>query len=70
MPGVKGQNGPLYLKCSKCKLRRNEQGTALTGRLFRTGRERGAGVQLKCVDCGHVGWYTHDHAARKPLLTS
>lgn len=85
MSGQKGQNGPHYLKCSKCKKRRDDRGYARTGDLVRTGRTKGTRIpgrgrgtmdtpylkahELVCLVCDHRGWYTHRDAATKPLDT-
>lgn len=84
MSGVKGQTGkPLYLKCSQCKKMRSIQtDSALTGNLVRTGRTRPARIkgavgrspklayECQCLDCGHVGWYAHKDATKRPLKTT
>lgn len=78
MSGVKGQNGPHSLKCSTCKRWRIGMAPS-KGDLERTGRTRMQtrrrappllAHQCRCNDCGHVGWYTHHDAARKPLRGS
>lgn len=79
MSGQKGQNGPHSLKCSKCKLMRDEHGNATIGELVRTGNTRMQtrsgkppvlAHELQCLTCGHAGWYTHRRATDKPLLSA
>jgi hypothetical protein len=78
MSGQKGQQGPLYLKCSQCKLKRDQHDNARRGYLVRTGRTREQRMsrggrkmahECRCLICKHVGWYTHARAASLPLIT-
>lgn len=84
MSGTRGGTGkPLFLKCSKCKLFRDiKTDIARAGNLVRTGRIRPArikgalgrssrvAVQCKCLDCGHVGWYSHKDTIHLPIELS
>lgn len=77
MSGQRGQRGPHFLKCSQCKKQRDDRGSARTGKLFRTGRERPSNCrtskiayECKCAECNHVGWYAHEDALRLPIHPS
>jgi len=75
-----GTGKPLFLKCAKCKKKRDHYYNALTGRLVRTGKVRGEPksygshmrmlgehYQYECLDCGHIGWSKHIDILHKPL---
>ncbi len=73
-----GTGQPLTLKCSQCKrLRDIRSGAALSGQLVRTGRTRAnrprghvrtgrTAYECECLNCGHVGWYSHKQAEKLP----
>lgn len=76
MPGTNAGTGyPLTLRCAKCRKRLQPIRTppkgyhlAATGRVKRA-RRRGIRqtnrrIQIRCLDCGHLGWTQHEDAER------
>lgn len=77
MSGRKGQNGPLTLRCPKCKVgedfrrldRSSSKGLTPTGNTKRVGTyHHKHNVQMAEVrhTCGHVFWTNHPDARRAP----